>query len=374
MEKKRVVVKIGSSSLTNSFGGLSEGKLAEHTRAIIQLIKKGHEVLLVSSGAVAAGFCEIGYPVRPVTVSGKQAAAAVGQGRLVQSYTKIFKEHGIVSAQLLLTKNDFIQKEQYNNAYGVLIELIKRSVLPIINENDSVSIEELTFGDNDMLSALVSGLVHADFLIILTDINGLYKEDPRINPLAERYDFLPKITEDLLHQTQSTSGSKFGTGGMKSKLLAAQTALALGVNGFIGTGSGQDKLLDILDGKGNGTYIGNSSAHMVKKTKQWLALHSQVKGKIIIDDGAVYAIEMGGKSLLPAGIEQIYGAFDAGNIIEVFNLKGEIIGKGQTNYSSDELNNIKGMESRAAMQKTGRSKPEVIHRDHFVQTINEAIT
>ncbi len=366
-----MVVKIGSSSLTNTIGGLSDKKLTEHTEALAQLIKRGHEVLLVSSGAVSAGFRELGYPARPVTTSGKQAAAAVGQGRLVQSYIETFNQYGIVTAQLLLTKNDFTNKEQYSNAYAVLSELIKRSVLPIINENDSVAIDELTFGDNDMLSALVSGLVHADFLILLTDINGLYQEDPRVNPLAERYDFLPEITEELLQQTKSTSGSKFGTGGMKSKLIAAQMALSLGVNAFVGTGSGPDKLVDILDGKGDGTYIGNSSTHIVKKTKQWLALHSQVSGKVQIDEGAVSAILTNGKSLLPAGIKQISGSFEVGDVVEITNPKGSVIGKGQINYSSSELEIMKGMASGEAMITTGGKRPEAIHRDHFVLTMKE---
>ncbi|TCP29580.1 glutamate 5-kinase [Scopulibacillus darangshiensis] len=373
MGKKRVVVKIGSSSLTNTIGGLSESKLAEHTKALAQLIKQGHEVLLVSSGAVSAGFGDLGYPARPVTTSGKQAAAAVGQGRLIQSYTESFKAYGIVPAQLLLTKNDFTNKEQYSNAYSVLTELLKRSVLPIINENDSVVVDELTFGDNDMLAALVSGLVHADFLMILTDVNGLYEEDPRVNPQALRYDFLPEITEDLLQQTKSTSVSKFGTGGMKSKLLAAQTALSLGVNCFVGTGLGPDKCLDILDGKGDGTYIGHSPGPILKKPKQWLALHSQVSGEIQVDGGAARAITAEGKSLLPAGIRHISGSFDTGDVVEITTTKGEVIGKGQVNYSSAQLKMVIGLASQEAMQKTGGKRPEVIHRDHFVQIIGEAL-
>ncbi|TWT00489.1 glutamate 5-kinase [Planomicrobium sp. CPCC 101079] len=256
MEKKRIVVKIGSSSLINDKGGLCMMKLREHVGALARLKQFGHEVVLISSGAVAAGLTDLGYLSRPATIEGKQAAAAVGQGLLLQGYTEEFKKHGIVAAQLLLTKQNVLYQDQSKNAKATLCELVKRDVLPIINENDSVSIEGLTFGDNDMLSALVSGLVQADFLIILTDINGIYKQNPRTTPNAQRYDFLPDIPVELINAT-SSEGSAVGTGGMKSKIEAARTALASSVPVFIGTGNGDEKLIDILTGKGDGTYIGN---------------------------------------------------------------------------------------------------------------------
>lgn len=366
MAKKRIVVKIGSSSLTNKNGGVSHSKLSDHVEALAYLKKQGHEVILISSGAVSAGFGAMGYPSRPVTIAGKQAAAAVGQGLLIQTYTEAFKNHGIVAAQLLLTRGTFLNKEHYGNAYATLAELLKRSVLPIINENDSVAVDELTFGDNDMLSALVSGIVHADFLIMLTDIDGLYQEDPRTNPLAERYDSLTAVTEELLTQTKSSSGSKFGTGGMKSKLLAAQTALSLGVGAFVGTGEGCRKLFDILEGNGKGTYIRNPSVPLLKKPKQWIALHSAISGKITIDAGAEKAILFGGKSLLPIGVRDIKGIFQADDVVEVLNMKKEAVAKGQVNYSSMELNKIKGSNSREAMLETHGIHPEVIHRDYLV--------
>ncbi|UZJ76859.1 glutamate 5-kinase [Fictibacillus sp. KU28468] len=373
MSKRRIVVKIGSSSLTNKKGGLSKSKLTEHVEAIVQLRKQGHEVILISSGAVSAGFADLGYPARPVTTAGKQAAAAVGQGLLIQAYTEIFKQHGIVAAQLLLTRNDFYKKEQYSNAYATLSELLKRSVLPIINENDSVSIDELTFGDNDMLSALVSGLVHADFLMILTDINGLYDQDPRTVPTAHRYDFLSDITDDHIQMTNLASASKFGTGGMKSKLLASKTALSLGVNVFVGTGSHQEKLLHILDGMGDGTYIGNSPATPLKTQKQWLAFHSPISGIIEIDDGAAKAILFDGKSLLPAGIRAVSGVFSTGEVVEIINSAKEVIGKGQVQYSSEDLQIIKGLTSQEAMEKTKNTHPEVVHRNRWLSMIKERI-
>ncbi|MDN7242456.1 glutamate 5-kinase [Planococcus sp. N028] len=256
MEKKRIVVKIGSSSLINGEGGLCMMKLGEHVGALVRLKKCGHEVILVSSGAVAAGLTDLGYLSRPSTIEGKQAAAAVGQGLLLQGYTEELKKHNIVAAQMLLTKQNILYQEQSKNAKATLCELLKRDVMPVINENDSVSIEGLTFGDNDMLSALVSCLVQADFLMILTDINGIYKDNPRTNPDAQRYDVLHNIPDELVNAT-SSEGSLVGTGGMKSKIEAARTAFVSGVPVFIGSGHGDEKLVDILAGKGDGTYIEN---------------------------------------------------------------------------------------------------------------------
>ncbi|MGI2328350.1 glutamate 5-kinase [Planococcus sp. YIM B11945] len=264
MDKCRVVVKIGSSSLINEEGGLCVKKLREHVDALAHLKQAGHEVILISSGAVAAGLTDLGYLSRPATIAGKQAAAAVGQGLLLQGYTEKFKKHGIVAAQLLLTKQNILCEDQSSNAKATLCELLKRDVVPIINENDSVSIEELTFGDNDMLSALVSGLLNANFLIILTDINGIYGQNPRTNSQAKKYDFLSDISDELVKAT-SAEGSLVGTGGMKSKIEAARTALIAGTQVFIGTGSGDSKLTDVLAGKGDGTYIGVSPQVMSKE-------------------------------------------------------------------------------------------------------------
>ncbi|MDL4839586.1 glutamate 5-kinase [Aquibacillus rhizosphaerae] len=369
MAKKRVVVKIGSSSLTDKYGSLSEKKIKEHATALASLKKKNYEVILISSGAVSAGFSDLGYPTRPVTVAGKQAAAAVGQGLLVQAYTEAFKSFGIVAAQLLITRDVFVNNEQFGNVYSTLTELLKRSVLPIINENDTVAIDELTFGDNDMLSALVSGLVNADFLIMLTDINGLYDENPHANPAAKRYNRLEVISPRILNQA-SGAGSKFGTGGMKSKIMAAQTALSLGVNVFVGTGFGPDKLLEIMNGNGDGTYIGDKQTHSLRKQKQWIAFHSSISGKVLIDEGAEHAILHEGKSLLPAGIKSVSGNFKVGEVVEVVTDR-QIIAKGQVNYSADELNLIKGMGSQKAMIKTERKKPEAIHRNRLVLSLKE---
>ncbi|MCO7177171.1 glutamate 5-kinase [Sporolactobacillus kofuensis] len=367
MEAKRIVVKIGSSSLTDPHGELDHEKLRDHVDAIAQLKTKGHEVVLVSSGAVAAGYPGLGYPSRPVTIAGKQAAAAVGQVLLLNNYAQAFRDHGITVAQLLLARQDFERREQMSHAYSALNELLKRSVLPIINENDSVSLAELTFGDNDQLSALVSGLIHADFLAILTDVNGLYDKNPHQHRDAIRYHFLETLPDHLLNETSAASGSKVGTGGMKSKLRAARTALSLGVRTFIGTGTGPNKLVQIIEGSGDGTYIGAENLKpSLKVSKQWIALHSPISGKIEIDDGAVHALMNEGKSLLPAGIKTISGHFLAGEVIQIVDKTNHILGKGQVNYSAKQLNEIKRMSSDQAMDLVNGGHPEAVHRDNWV--------
>lgn len=364
MSKERIVVKIGSSSLTNEKGEIDQDKLADHVDAIAKLISFGHEFVLVSSGAVAAGFKKLGYPTRPVTLKGKQAAASVGQSLLIQSYMEKFSQYGITAGQILLTRSDFTNQNRYRNAYATLSELLERGILPIINENDTVSIDELTFGDNDMLSSLVSGLIHADRLIILTDINGIYDGNPRINSNAKKYNFLEKIPEHLINATGST-GSKVGTGGMKSKLIAAKTALSLGVSVFIGTGNGVNKLVEIIDGKGDGTYISNRFSHTLNTKKQWIALHSESRGKIHVDEGAEEAILYNGKSLLSAGVYKVNGTFECGDVVEVVGNKG-IIGKGKVSCSSEDLNQY--LSDKAIQGEHFQDVSlEVIHRNNWVK-------
>ncbi|WP_010650266.1 glutamate 5-kinase [Oceanobacillus massiliensis] len=335
MDKKRIVVKIGSSSLTNDKGEIDERKLADHVGALAALRHANHEVIMVSSGAVAAGFAKLGYSSRPVTLKGKQAAAAVGQSLLIGKYMDNFGEYNITSAQLLLTRGDFSNRNRFKNAYATMIELLERGIVPIINENDTVSVEELTFGDNDMLSALVSGFIHADQLIILTDINGIYSGDPRTDRAAEKFDHLEGITDELI-AAADTSGSKVGTGGMKSKLMAARTAISLGVPVFIGIGDGNGKLLEILNGRGNGTYISSIPNTTINTRRQWIAFHSESMGKIYVDKGAEEAILYQGGSLLSPGVSNVIGTFQTGDVVEVYG-SHRLLGKGQVSCSSEEL-------------------------------------
>jgi glutamate 5-kinase len=360
MGKQRIVVKIGSSSLTNDNGEIDHEKLSDHVEAIVSLREEGHEVLLVSSGAVAAGFGGLGYPSRPTTLKGKQAAAAVGQGLLMRAYFDKLSGFEILPAQILLTRADFSNRDRYKNAYATITELLERGIVPIINENDTVSVEELTFGDNDMLSALVSGLVHADQLIILTDINGIYTSNPRANPLAIRIDQLDEVRDELLEVAEG-SGSKVGTGGMKSKLFAARTALSLGVRVFIGNGKGTQKLTHILAGNGDGTYIGNPLLESINTSRQWIAFHSEVAGKVYVDQGAEEALVFNGSSLLPAGVYRVEGTFHKGDVVEVLGTN-RLLGKGQVTCSSDELKRVIGQRGEKSIKSV-----EIIHRNKWVK-------
>jgi len=363
MAKKRIVVKIGSSSLTNEQGEIDQGKLDDHVHAIAALRQANYEVILVSSGAIAAGFGGLGYSSKPVTVKGKQAAAAVGQSMLIRTYMEKFSNFDLIASQILLTRADFSDQDRYKNAFATITELLERGVLPIINENDTVSVEELTFGDNDMLSALVSGLLHADELIILTDINGIYNGNPKTDAEAKKIEHLEMVTDEMIEATGST-GSKVGTGGMKSKLMAARTALSLGVSVFIGKGEGDKKLLHISRGVGDGTYISNTSKEALNTKRQWIAIHSECAGEIYIDDGAADAILYHGKSLLPAGVVHFSGNFNRQDVVKVYSSQG-LLGKGEVNCSSLELDKV--IKSR----KKPSAEPvftfvEVIHRDKWV--------
>lgn len=364
MSKKRIVVKIGSSSLTNDQGEIDQEKFNDHVNALSALRHAGNEVLLVSSGAVAAGFARLGYATRPITLKGRQAAAAVGQSLLIQSYIHKFNEFNIIPAQILLTRDDFTNRDRYRNAYATIQELLERRILPIINENDTVSVRELTFGDNDMLSALVSGFIHADQLIILTDVNGLYDSNPHENPDAVKIDKLTHISDEMLGFAEETT-SKVGTGGMRSKLLAAKTALSVGVPVFIGRGEGKDKLLEILKGNGDGTYVMAGRKNAKNISQQWIAMHSEAVGKLYIDKGAEEAVLYNSKNLLPAGIFKVTGRFEKGDIVEVFGRNG-LIGKGEVTYSSSELMKVIGKSSDERMKRASGVPVEVIHKEKWV--------
>ncbi|OCA85051.1 glutamate 5-kinase [Bacillus wudalianchiensis] len=367
VKKSRVVVKIGSSSLTDEQGNIVEEKVQDHVSAIASLRENGHEVIVVSSGAIAAGFRSLGYAARPKTVAAKQAAAAVGQSLLIQKYISLLAPFNLVAAQMLLTKEDFYSRGRFHNFYTSMSELLRAGAIPIINENDSISIEELTYGDNDMLSALVSGFTQANALIILTDIDGLYDSNPIKNPTAKRFHFIPEVTDELLSYA-GDSGTSIGTGGMRSKLLAAKKALSLGVPVFVGNGAGQEKLMDILAGKGSGTYIGAPFKSHMQMKKQWLAHHAKPNGVIIVDEGAEQAILSRGKSLLPVGVLAVEGLFHAMDVVTVLNEKREVLGKGQVFYSSADLEKVKGQAGAQAKMHSINERAEVIHRDNWVTT------
>ncbi|CAM4216286.1 glutamate 5-kinase [Paenibacillus tarimensis] len=362
--EERIVIKIGSSSLTSEEGGLNRDQIAYFAAELSALHQAGHPLLLVTSGAVAAGFRRIGYAARPKLVHEKQAAAAVGQALLMQAYQEAFASSGIGVAQLLLTRADFSNRRRIQNALMTIEELLSQRVLPIINENDTVATDELKFGDNDTLSALVGNLVRARQLMILTDMDGLYTADPRKDASAVRIARVEQISEDIM-AIAGGAGSAVGTGGMRSKIEAARIAMRGGVSTFIGRASEPGDLLSAVRGSGKGTYF-DTSLHSLSVKKQWLGFHSTPRGKIRIDEGAVTALTVRGKSLLPAGIQVVEGEFHPGDVVEVMDPSGNVIGRGVVNYESWQIQAVAGLGTDEVARRVEVARIEVIHRDEWV--------
>jgi len=364
MENKLIVIKIGTTSLTKSDGSISPDKIAELVRQVSELKNLGHRVVVVTSGAIAAGFRRLGYQERPVAISAKQAAAAVGQGLLIEEYSKQFLGHGFVCGQLLLNRTDFADKRRYQNVFNTLSTLLKRGAVPIINENDTVSIEELKFGDNDTLSAHVAALVHADLLILLTDVDGLYTADPQKDSGATRIDVVDHIGDDIDDMALGSS-SKTGTGGMKSKINAARLATASGVPVFVCSSGEKDVLIKAVAGGAEGTSF-NAQSRVMNTREQWLAFHSDVSGSLIIDDGAVKALKERHTSLLPSGIVDVKGDFWAGDVVDVVDKDFKFVGRGMVEYNAKELEQIKGMSSRGIRDIISDGRSEAINRDNWI--------
>ncbi|MBC8081155.1 MAG: glutamate 5-kinase [Gorillibacterium sp.] len=364
---QRYVVKIGSSSLTSDEGGLNRNKIDFFASELASLHQNDKQPLLVTSGAVAAGFTKIGYRKRPKFLHEQQAAAAVGQALLMQAYQESFSKYNITVAQILLTRSDFSNQSRIHNALMTIDELIKHRIIPIINENDTVSVNELKFGDNDMLSALVANLIKADRLAILTDTEGLFTADPRKNPEARKIEYVTNIDNDLL-QMAGGSGSSVGTGGMRSKVEAARISTRGGVSVFVGRVTEAGDLINAISGKGKGTYF-ETSSHTLSTKKQWVGFHSMPQGVIIVDRGAENALLTGGKSLLPAGITDASGDFCPGDVIEVQNAERHTIGRGIVNYAAWQLHMVLGMSTEEAMKQVQVMRIEVIHRDEWIATV-----
>ncbi|OYD09862.1 glutamate 5-kinase [Paludifilum halophilum] len=365
MDRQTIVVKIGTSSLTDGRGRLDQGWLRHHVRSLIELKRRGARVVLVSSGAIAAGFHELGLSERPRTLAGKQAAAAAGQGALVQYYREQFAAAGEICAQVLLTRSDFDHRRRYLNALNTLNFLLDKGGVPVINENDSVSVEEIRWGDNDTLAALVAGLLQADWLLLVTNTDGLFNEDPRRNPSARSIPHLTRV-EDRLIADLNDSKHPLGSGGMRSKLLAAKRAAETGVQVYIGTPKRKsDWMRGSIEGKGSGTYIDRSSGHVSRKV-QWITVHSAPGGQVEVDEGAVCALLRKGGSLLPCGVVKVKGRFEEGEIVSVTDSLGRSIGRGVVRYSADFLDRVKGWKSSEVQAVQPGSPEEVIHRDDWV--------
>lgn len=361
-----VVVKIGSSSLTSPEGDLHRESIDFFARELSSLKREGYAVLLVTSGAVAAGYRSIGYSKRPKHLHEKQAAAAVGQALLMQAYNEAFSQYDQRVAQLLLTRPDFSNRKRINNALMTIEELLKHQVIPIINENDTVSVDELKFSENDTLSALVANVVKATKLLIVTDMDGLYTADPRKNAEAIKIERVEQIDEHIF-RIAGGAGSAVGTGGMRSKIEAARIATRGGIPVFIGQANEPGDLLTAVKGTGKGTYF-ETSLHTLSMKKQWVGFHSSPQGTIIVDDGAVKALLTGGKSLLPAGVREIIGEFHPGDVVEVIGAKRQLVGRGVVNYTSWQLTAVAGLSLDEVQKRVEVIRPEVIHRDEWVSS------
>lgn len=363
-EVKRVVVKVGSSLVTNEGHGLDRAAIERWTAQIAALQSMGKQVILVSSGAVAEGLVRLGWSKRPSRMHELQAAAAVGQMGLVEAYEKSFEGYGIKTAQVLLTHADLADRERYLNARLTLITLLNLGVVPIINENDTVVTNEIKVGDNDTLGALVTNLVDADVLVILTDQLGLFTADPRSNPDAE-FVSCAKAGDEALEKMAGGAGSSIGKGGMLTKILAAKRACTSGASTVIASGREENVLVRLAQAESIGTLLVAEKPRL-SAWRQWMADHLQFKGSCVIDDGAAEAIRHG-KSLLPVGVKSVEGDFLRGEIIACIDEAGNEVARGVTNYSSEEARRIMGLHTEEIVQELGyMEQRELIHQDNMV--------
>jgi glutamate 5-kinase len=359
------VIKIGSSLVTSEGRGLDTPAIASWAEQIAQLRQQGREILLVSSGAVAEGMARLGWSSRPAALHELQAAAAVGQMGLVQSYESCFTKHRMHTAQILLTHDDLSHRRRYLNARSTLRTLLDLGTIPIINENDTVATDEIRFGDNDTLAALVANLVSADVLVILTDQQGLYSEDPRNNPAAELITE-GKANDARLHKMAAGSGGHLGTGGMSTKITAAQQAARSGTATLIISGHNERALTRVAAGETMGTLLLPDNDPMTAR-KQWLASQLKVAGTLVLDEGAVTALKTSGKSLLCVGITSVTGKFIRGEMVSCVAPNGTEVARGLSNYDAIEAAKIKGRPSTEIEEILGYvDETELIHRDNLV--------
>ena len=361
---RRLVVKIGSALITNNGAGVDHAAINEWARQIAELRKRHKEVLLVSSGAIACGMQRLGRDKRPKAVHELQACAAVGQMGLVQVYETAFSQHGLHTAQILLTHEDLSDRKRYLNARSTLTTLLALGVVPIINENDTVVTDEIKFGDNDTLGALVANLVEADCLIILTDQAGLYTADPRKDPSATLVS-AARAGDPALEAMAGGAGTQVGTGGMITKVIAARRAASSGTHTVIASGREKDVMLRLMHGEALGTLLVSETRPLTAR-KQWLADHLQLSGQLVLDAGAVAALRAG-KSLLPVGVAEVVGEFERGAAVACLAPDRREIARGLINYGSSDARRLARHPSRDIESVLGYvDEPEMIHRDNLV--------
>jgi glutamate 5-kinase len=362
----RIVIKAGSGILTGE-DGFNSAVINSLTNDICKLRSKGFEIILVSSGAIAAGMKKMGYDKKPDGISEKQAMAAIGQSRLMMAYEKAFGRHGVTVAQILITRDDLNNRRRYLNARNTIFTLLSWGIIPIINENDTVVIDEIKFGDNDNLSAMVTNMTESNLLAILTDIDGLYDDDPRSNINAKLIPLIEKIGNNHFQFANSVPGA-LGTGGMASKIAAAKKVTLKGIPVIIANGRTKNIICKIVNGEETGTLF-LPQTKTVCGRKHWIAFTRAIKGKIIIDDGAVKALIKNGKSLLPSGVVGVSGKFNRGDSVQIIDRNGNEIAIGMVDYSYSELMKVKGLNSRNIEEMLGfKHNDEIIHRDNLLIT------
>lgn len=362
---RRWVVKIGSALLTDDGKGLARDALSSWVEQMAHWVLAGNELILVSSGAVAEGMSRMGWRTRPSTLHELQAAAAIGQMGLVRAYETCFQKHGLHTAQVLLTHDDLTNRKRYLNARSTLRTLIGLGVVPVVNENDTVANQELRFGDNDTLAALVANLVEADLLVLLTDQQGLFDSDPRGNPDAQLIDE-SRVDDPMLDRVAGGSAGVLGRGGMVTKVRAARLAARSGTATLIAPGFAEDVLTRIAGGESLGTVLLPVQAADAAR-KRWLAGHLQVRGQLVVDDGAVRVLRESGRSLLAVGVKRVVGEFSRGEVVACVDQQGHEIARGLVNYNSRESDRIKGAPSSRIQEILGyQDEEELIHRDNLV--------
>ncbi|MBW1919825.1 MAG: glutamate 5-kinase [Deltaproteobacteria bacterium] len=365
---KRAVIKVGSGVLAGR-DGLNRKVINDLTEDICGLRKKGIEIVLVSSGAIASGLKKLGLSKRPESISHKQAVAAIGQSSLMLAYERAFARHNQKVAQILITRDDFNHRGRYLNARNTIFTLLSWKIVPIINENDTVVVDEIKFGDNDNLSAMVTNLMEAQVLINLTDLDGLYDKDPRIHKDARLIKVVEKVNREILRYANSIPGF-LGTGGMASKITAAQKVALSGIPAIIANGSKRGILKALFQGKEEGTIFLPQDSNLCSR-KRWIAFTKAPRGKIVVDRGAEKAIVERGKSLLPSGIKQVVGNFSVGDSVVVLNEDNHELAVGLVNYYSEEVRKIMGLKTTQIEAKLGsKHEDEVIHRDNLAITNN----
>lgn len=363
---KRIVIKVGTSTITYANGKRNFSHIDRLAREISDLQNQGKEMILVTSGAVAVGVDRMGLPGKPKTIPGKQAAAAVGQGVLMHTYEKFFADYGQIVAQVLITKTEAIDRHRYTNTRNTFMELMRQRVIPIVNENDVVALDELKIGDNDNMSALVAGIVDADLVIILSDVDGLYTANPQTHPDAVIVPEVAEITPEI-EASAGGVGSARGTGGMATKIQAAKAATSSGIHLVIASGTEKNAITRVLQGEELGTLF-VSRENRLQFRKRWLAFGAKIAGSIVVDDGCAKAIrKAGGCSILPAGVFAVQGEFLPGSTVSVIDKDAHELARGLVHYSSAELEQIKGCNSGEIANILGHKNfDEVIHRDDLV--------